>query len=204
VRAAWLRADGLAMRFEGRCVWYRVNDLGDGTMLIFAGMDADKADERSAKLKALQAHYGESDPAAWQMLGPQDLSSSNAKRGTKLVVNSHGNGGSFAGMDAQAFYQKLVGNGFEAGAFQALYLVACSVGIQDQMNTIITNFARDLFSLLGPRGIPIKLYAPRGIVRYTVQQQTKLGQSYYVVTDISVRCPERDYPLDEGMLLVSN
>lgn len=173
-------------------------------MLLYAGLDGDKADERGAKLKALQQYYKESDPRAWNMLGPTDLSKTNAKRGTQLLVNSHGNRDTFADMDAPTFYNKLVANGFQDGSFGALYLLACNVGQQDQGGLILTNFARDLYALLRQHQINSKLYAPRGTLTYDVKTETKSGQTYYVVTNIYIHTPERNYPLDQGMLLVQS
>jgi hypothetical protein len=171
-------------------------------MLVYAGMEGDNAAERSAKLKALKEHYNESDPTALEMLAATALGKSNTSRGTKLVINSHGNVDTFADLSAKAFYDKLVGKGFQNGAFQSLYLIACDVGQQDQKNTIVSNFARDLNLLLKQNQVDIALYAPRGVVTYAAKTVTQSGQSFYQVTGIAVHTPERDYPLDEGMLKV--
>jgi hypothetical protein len=172
-------------------------------MLIFAGLEEDKIDERAAKLKALQNYYHETNPRPWNMLGATDLAPSNKDRGKQLIVNSHGNRTSFADMDANKFYSKLVEKGFQDGSFEALYLMACKVGQQDQRGVILENFARDLFGLLRAKGVNLKLYAPRGTLTYEVKTETKLGQSYYVVTNMYIESPERNYPLAEGMLLLN-
>lgn len=171
-------------------------------MLVFAGMEGDSAPIRAAKLKALQQYYRESDPRPLNMLGPSDMAKSNTNRGDKLVVNSHGNRGVFAGMDADQFVQELQTKGFVNGSFKAIYLMACNVGEQDQQGTIFNNFARDVYRIFVNQGIQIKVYAPRGLLTYKLDKKTKSGETYYEVTSMFIRTPERDYPLDEGVLLV--
>lgn len=171
-------------------------------MLTFMGLDFDSAPARSAKLKALQDYFDTSDPKAFNMLSGTALSAANSERGDSLYVNSHGNRSVFAGYDAQQFFDLLEAKGFENGAFDSLYLLACSVGEQAQDNSILNNFARDLHRIFVTSGIDIKLYAPRGTLTYSVRTETKSGQSYLVVTDIFIASPERNYPLREGLLLV--
>jgi hypothetical protein len=172
-------------------------------MLVFFGLDQDSADERGAKLKALQAYFKETNPQALNMLSASDMAPSNTAHGKRLVVNSHGNVKTFAGMDAATFLAALQAKGFAEGSFNEVYLMACKVGAQDQTNTIAANFAKDLKRLLIGAGITTKLYAPRGTLRYTVHTETKLGQTFYVVDKMVIACPEADYPLDQGMLLVT-
>jgi len=171
-------------------------------MLIFAGLEGDPADERAAKLKALQDYYHESAPRAWNMLGASDMAKSNTNRGSNLVVNSHGNRTTFAGMDAQHFFDALTAKGFQEGSFQAVYLMACKVGQQSQDTSIHENFARDLFRLFRQNAMSSKLYAPRGTLTYELHTETKLGQTYWVVDKMYIKTPERNYPLSEGVLLV--
>jgi hypothetical protein len=171
-------------------------------MLVFAGMDADDVAKRAAKLQALGEHYRESNPTALQMLGPKALSKSNADRGTKLVINAHGSGETFAGLDVISFYHELAGKGLQNGAFQSLYLIACDNGKQDRQEAIVSNFAHDLKLLLKQNQVDIALYAPRGRIRYSLQSVAQNGASAYQVTAIVVHSSERDYPLSEGMLRV--
>jgi hypothetical protein len=171
-------------------------------MLIFAGLEGDPAPLRAAKLKALQDYYRESAPRAWNMLGPTDLAKSNRNRGTTLVVNSHGNNKSFGGMDAQQFFAALQEKGFEDGSFEAVYLMACSVGEQSQDNSIYGGFALDLFRLFREHTISAKIYAPRGFLTYVYHEERKEQETYYVVDKMYIATPERNYPLSEGVLLV--
>jgi len=173
-------------------------------MLTFLGLDGDVAAERGAKLKALQAYFKESDPRAFNMLGATELSTSNKSRGKRLIVNSHGNVASFAGQNPDAFFALLQGKGFGEGSFDEVWLMACQVGAQNQTNTIADNFARDLKRVFVNNGITAKLYAPRGTLTYQVHTQTESGQTYYVVDAMVIACPERNYPLSEGMLLVGS
>jgi hypothetical protein len=171
-------------------------------MLIFAGLEGDAPALRAPKLKALQEYYHESAPRAWNMLGASDMAKSNTNRGSNLVVNSHGSLTTFARMDAQQFFDALTAKGFQEGSFQAVYLMACEVGQQSQKNSILENFARDLFSLFQQNSIPSKLYAPRGTLAYDLHSETKLGQTYWVVDKMYIKTPERNYPLNEGVLLI--
>ncbi len=171
-------------------------------MLTYMGLPDDAQDVRAAKLKALKAAYNTSDATAFAMLPATALSKQNAARGDKLVVNSHGNAGVFAGYTPDQFMEQLTSKGFEEGAFPAVYLMACMVGIQAQDNSIYDNFARDLKRLFVGHGITAKLYAPRGLLSYTVADKQVSGQTVKEVTDIFIRTPERNYPLSEGVLLV--
>ena len=172
-------------------------------MLVYCGMEGDKADERGAKLKALQGYFKESDPHALNMLGAADLSKSNTARGTRLVLNSHGNVTTFADLAPDAFLHALQAKGFAAGSFDEVWLMACQVGNQNQTNTISNNFARDFKHLLATNGIGSKVYAPRGTLTYQFHVESKSGQNFYVVDAMTIACPERNYSLSEGVLLVA-
>ena len=171
-------------------------------MLVYAGNDGDDPASRAAKLKALQAIFAEPGVSALAMLAADALSKANAQRGTRLVINSHGNQDTFADMTPDQFYAELVSKGFQNGAFQALYLVACNVGQQNQRGAIVGNFARDLDLLFKQQLVDIALYAPRGVVSYTLQTVTQRGESFKKVTAIVIRAPEKDYSFKEGMLRV--
>lgn len=171
-------------------------------MLTYMALDWDNQAYRAAKLKALQAWYKTTDAKAFAMLPADAMSPATSDRGADLVINSHGNAKVFAGYGPAAFLAQLQGKGFQTGSFGAIYLLACKVGVASQDNSIITNFARDLKIALIGAGIDVKLYAPRGILDYDIVNETKLGQTYPVVTRIFIDTPERQYPLSEGMLLV--
>ncbi|MBO9828494.1 hypothetical protein J7373_09570 [Xanthomonas sp. A2111] len=167
-------------------------------MLIYVGLDGDQADQRGAKLKALQSHFGETQSYALTLLDAASLSPSNKTRGKRLVINSHGNVNVFAGLAPEAFLQQGLGK----ESFEEIVLMACQVGAQSQTNSIANNFAKDLKRLLVGHGILAKLYAPRGTLTYLVRTEQKLGQTFYVVDSMHIACPERNYPLAEGLLLV--
>ena len=58
-------------------------------------------------------------------------------------------------------------------------------------------------NLLVVRGnLGAKVYAPRGTLTYKVHKETQLGQTYWKVDSMVITSPEREYPLDEGILLV--
>lgn len=171
-------------------------------MLTYMALPDDPQDVRAAKLKALQAFYKTSDATAFAMLPATGLSRQNAARGDILVVNSHGNAGVFAGYTPEQFLEQLRSKGFEEGAFSAVYLMACQVGVQAQDNSILNNFARDLKRLFVTNGITAKLYAPRGMLSYQLSDRQVSGQTIKEVTDVFIRSPERNYPLGEGVLLV--
>lgn len=171
-------------------------------MLTFMGLDWDEAPKRAAKLKALQAYYKTTPAKAFNMLSADAMSTKTSSRGTNLVINSHGNAKVFAGFNPQDFLDQLISKGFENKSFMSVYLMACKVGEASQDNSIITNFARDLKRKLIGNGIDTKLYAPRGTLSYKMGHRTESGQTYWVVDEIYIKTPERNYPLNEGMLLV--
>jgi len=171
-------------------------------MLTYMSLEGDSQAERSAKLKALKEYFGTSDPKAFAMLDKAAMSPTTTDRGDTLVINSHGNGSVFAGYDAQQFFDELVSKGFANGSFEKVYLMACNVGEQAQDNSILNNFAKALKPILNMNGIDVKLYAPRGTLTYRVKTEQASGQTYYKVTGMFIRSPERNYPLSEGMLLV--
>lgn len=171
-------------------------------MLTYMSLDHDSQPIRAAKLKALQDYFKTPPATAFAMLSADSLAKTNAKRGDILVVNSHGNGKVFAGYDAVAFFAQLTAKGFTDGSFKSLYLMACKVGVQAQDNSILDNFAKDLNRLLNINGIEIKVYAPRGLLSYILKEVRKDGQTFYEVTKIYIGTAEREYPLDEGLLLV--
>lgn len=173
-------------------------------MIIFYG-DDDGTVSRAAKLKALQRHFGEKEGGrAINMLPADGLSAKSGTKGEKLIVNAHGNTNSFRGKDAQELFQILLGKGLTKQRFGSIYLIACNVGEQAQDNSIVQNFARDFAHRIriDDRTSGIKVYAPRGVVTYTTVTRTTEGQQYKEVTGIVVRTPEKDYQLDEGLLLV--
>jgi hypothetical protein len=172
-------------------------------MLIFAGLDWDSAPKRSAKLKALKAYYHESDPRPWNMLGSTDLDPSNGNRGANLVINSHGNVQRFGGMEPGAFLAALQAKGFKKNSFQAVYLMACKAGEQDQENSIYESFAREFMRLVRGLDSGTKIYAPRGSLSYEMHEEGEPSARYWVVDDMFIRTPERRYPLNEGVLLVA-
>lgn len=171
-------------------------------MLTYMSLDWDNQALRSAKLKALQDYYSTSAAKAFNMLADDAMSTATRDRGDTLVINSHGNEHVFAGYDPAQFLQQLIGKGLEEGSFSAIYLMACKVGHASQDNSVITNFARDLKRALVGQGIFAKVYAPRGLLTYTYEDRHASGQTYYEITDMYIQSPERNYPLDQGMLLV--
>ena len=173
-------------------------------MLTYMSLDWDSQPARAAKLKALQAYFKTSDPHPFTMLASDAMSPDNSDRGSTLVINSHGNAAVFGGYKPAAFLAELRGKGFASGSFEKIYLMACKVGHASQDNSIITNFATDLKRELTGADIgDEKLYAPRGTLAYDMVNQTKDGQTYPVVTRIFIDTPERQYPLSEGMLLIT-
>ncbi len=171
-------------------------------MLTFMGLDWDSPPKRAAKLGALRKYFKTSEPHAFNMLTGTDLSTINATRGSTLVVNSHGNSSIFAGYDGDAFFAQLHAKGFEEGAFDSVYLMACNISEQHQDNHPINTFAKRLRRLFNEANITSKIYAPRGKLAYRLRKEQKSGQSFWVVTDMYIKSPERNYPLDEGLMLV--
>lgn len=172
-------------------------------MLVFLGLDWDSAPMRAAKLKALQDYFSTSAAKALTMLSGTALSKANSERGKVLVINSHGNEQVFGGYDAEAFMQQLQARGFEDGAFDAVYLMACNSGKQDQDNTTINTFATQLKRKFANAGVKTKLYATRGTLTYRYKTEQVDHQTFYVITEMYVHSPERNYPLSEGLLLVT-
>ena len=172
-------------------------------MLTFMALEWDNQALRSAKLKALQDYYHTTPGKAFAMLARDAMSPTTSGRGDKLVINSHGNSKVFGGYDPRAFLEELYSKGFDEGSFPEVYLMACKVGLASQDNSIITNFARDLKRLFIGDGITAKLYAPRGTLTYEYREEHASGQTYYVITKMYIETPERNYPLEEGMLLVT-
>lgn len=170
-------------------------------MLTYMSLEYDNAAKRAAKLKALQDYFHTSAGKPFAMLPENALAPSNRDRGDILVVNSHGNGSEFADYDASGFLEELLGKGLAPGSFKAIYLMACNVGEQAQDNSILNNFAKELKGLLKIEGIDVKLYAPRGTLSYWLVTETVDNQEYYRVTDMYIETPERNYPLEEGLLL---
>lgn len=172
-------------------------------MLTYMSLVWDNQAIRSAKLKALQDYYKTTPAKAFNMLSGDAMATTTAKRGAALIINSHGNAKVFAGYDPDAFLAQLQSKGFAEGSFQSVYLMACKVGEASQDNSIITNFARDLKRKFVGHGITAKLYAPRGTLAYAYKEKHASGQTYYEITDTYIKTPERNYPLSEGMLLVT-
>lgn len=172
-------------------------------MLTYMALDWDNQAARSAKLKALADYYHQPDFTAFKMLGADVMAPTKTGGKQKLIINSHGNANVFAGYSPESFLTQLMSKGFAEGSFPEIYLMACKVGEASQDNSIITNFARDLKRLLVGHGITAKLYAPRGILTYSLERKQASGQTYYTVTEMFIKAPERNYPLDEGMLLIT-
>lgn len=171
-------------------------------MLTFMSLEDDDQAMRGAKLKALKEYYRTPDPVAFEMLANDAFSRQKLGKDDVLVINSHGDRGVFAGYDANAFFTKLVSKGLVNGSFKEIYLAACLVGEQAQNNSIHDNFARDLKRIFINNKIEVKLYAPRGFLTYYYKEMHKSGQKYFKIVDLCIESPERDYPLDQGMLLV--
>ena len=171
-------------------------------MLIFAGLEYDKAPERAAKLKALRDYFKEKSEHALNMLDSTGLSNAGGEHGDTLIVNSHGNQNRFAGMEAQAFFDLLVSKGLKKNSFKKVYLMACRSGLQAQDNSIKDNFARDFKSILTQNDFTSAVYAPRGLLSYTFHEEAKEGQTFYEIDEVYIESPERNYPLDQGLLLV--
>ncbi|MEM9619767.1 MAG: hypothetical protein AAF936_17580 [Pseudomonadota bacterium] len=171
-------------------------------MLTFMGLDWDSAPKRAAKLAALRKYFKTGEPHAFNMLTDTELSKANASRGASLVVNSHGNSSVFAGCDADTFFSMLKGKGFEEGAFTSIYLMACNISEQHQDNRPIDTFAKRLRRLFNEAQITCKIYAPRGKLSYCLRKEQKSGQAFWVVTKMYIKSPERNYPLDEGLLYI--
>jgi hypothetical protein len=122
----------------------------------------------------------------------------------KLIVCGHGSPTTLSGLSPSDFASKLRGFGLTAERFEAIHLLNCSVGVQAQDNSVTQNFARDFKVLLGvPPTQGIKVYAPRGPVQWEGQHEGEGHARYLVMTKVFIRTPEKDYPLQEGMLLVS-
>jgi hypothetical protein len=173
-------------------------------MIIFYGDD--RADIRAAKMKALQAHFNDdSNPVAITMLKSDALSGSKSKK-EKLIVNGHGNRDviGYLGNDAEAFFADLLGKGLTNERFDSIYLMACKAGEQAQDNSILQNFAKEFGRCvqINEKTTGIKVYAPRGTLTYSVVNEQVSGQTVPKVTRIYVDTPEKEYELNEGLLLV--
>jgi hypothetical protein len=177
-------------------------------MLIFYGANKsqDEAVLRAAKLKVLKAHFNESEHAkAVNMLADDELGAKSGVSNQTLIINAHGNQDSFQGFSADDLFAILRGKGFCRERWQNIYLIACKVGLQEQDNSVLSNFARDFNRLVQttPETSGMKVYAPRGTVRYTGRHVKEVGNGQQTIefTGVCVHTDERDYPLSEGLLL---
>jgi hypothetical protein len=180
-------------------------------MIVFYGLEEEDAAERAAKLKALAGYFNESDgPRPITMLKDGELAADKRKSSSKekLIVSAHGNVWNigYAGNGPQALYKLLTDKGLTNERFEAIYLMACNVGLQRQDNSVLENFATEFKRLvtINPPTAGIKVYAPRGFLSYAIVEKQVSGQTVIVVTEISVQTEpaERSYPLKEGLLLV--
>ena len=121
----------------------------------------------------------------------------------RLIVCGHGSPDSLSDLSPSEFADALLKAGFSNERFDTIYLLNCSVGIQAQDNSIGSNFARAFKLQLGnPPTQGIKVYAPRGAVRWEGEWIQKNTGKFLSITRVYVHTPEKEYPLTEGMLLV--
>jgi hypothetical protein len=178
-------------------------------MIVFFG-EGDTVPLRNAKLKYLKQLFVETEePKNYHMLKPGDLApkptgwslfSSPVKE--TLVISGHGNQHQIGIYTAVQIVEKLKTNGFSAERFDKVYLMNCDVGLQDQMNTITDNFARQFKRALGNDNTQgIDVYAPRGTIMWNHRYVNQGHTPYEVIDGMTIVTPEKTYTMNDGGML---
>ncbi|HKQ92233.1 MAG TPA: hypothetical protein VJZ77_16355 [Blastocatellia bacterium] len=176
-------------------------------MIIYYGEEDSVT--RNVKIEALKKHFGENGIAKeMRSLKSDSLAGGNEKEKETLVINAHGNTDAFSGKDAETLFNELLSKGLTNKRFESIYLMACNVGEQAQDNSILHNFAKAFDGKVrfhaNTKGI--KVYAPRGILRYdiyTEKAENPLLTLWRVRRVYIVGDKGEEYSLKEGLLLVS-
>lgn len=125
-----------------------------------------------------------------------------AERGT-LIFLAHGNERIFAGRTPGEFFDFLLQKGFDA-RFDRLYLLGCKVGEQAADHSILTNFARELWTLMHTRFDDLRIYAPRGVLESVRAEGSMGGHRVMRTIGFEVITPEGGkVVLKKGLALVT-
>lgn len=173
-------------------------------MIIFYSVEVESIGSRGAKLQVIKRKFGETTPPKpINMLQPGDLNTRECKT---LIISGHGSRDIFMNEGPEQLCVRLIGAGLRADITKEIYLLSCNVGEQAQDNSIPENFARTLKRSLDNAKLNIKLYAPRGIVKYkneSIEPIPGVGERYRY-SDVVIAADNKEYPLSEGLLLVSH
>src|SRR5262249_1335732 len=167
-----------------------------GCMVVFFGEE--NAVSRSAKIKALQKFFNEpegSNPKALSMLEDGAL---GGKGSENLIVSGHGNQNNFGaiGITGDKLFATFLDKGTTKKTSAKIYRMGCNVGQLAQDNSIVETFARDFARCVNTteETAGIKVYAPRGILSFTMEDKIVSGETVKTATAVNVVTAERTYP----------
>jgi len=174
-------------------------------MVVFFGEE--NAVSRGAKIKALQGFFNEPEGSMPKALTMLEDGSLGGKGSENLIVSGHGNQNNFGavGITGDKLFATFKEKGLTKKRFAKIYLMGCNVGLQAQDNSVVENFAKDFARCVNTDEdtAGIKVYAPRGILTFTMEDKIVSGQTVKTATAINVACPEKTYTLSEGLTLVN-
>jgi hypothetical protein len=174
-------------------------------MVVYFGEE--NAVSRIAKIKALQDFFKEPEGSIPKALTMLEDGALGGKGSENLIVSGHGNQNNFgaAGITGDKLFATFQEKGITKKRFAKIYLMGCNIGLQAQDNSVVDTFAKAFAHCvnINEETAGIKVYAPRGILTFTMEDKIVSGQTVKTATDINVKCPERTYPLSEGLTLVN-
>ena len=185
-------------------------------MIVWFGEEDDSI--RQVKINWLKLHFQDNHIAkplgnldaqslidarsAWEKF----FSSSNKE---KLIISGHGNSAAFMGYTPLELYEALVSKGLTNERFDSIYLLGCNLGLTAQNNSEQNNFLKKFGALVKSgehaqlQGI--KVYGPRGLIRWYWQIKDSGAFKTYQVTDVKIEIPHlgqltESYSFDNGLI----
>lgn len=173
-------------------------------MLLFYGRPCqpggvDESTSRAARLEALRTHFyawkGWKDfspdkpfrPLAAKYLLDEVKNNKNqlknfGEAAKVIVLNAHGSATRLGPHDASSLAEFFVDLGIQEAGTREIWLAACDNGLQKQDNKGPEPLAKELLREFRTRyGIDIKVYAPRGWIRYRDRSDEDVGRSEEII-----------------------
>jgi hypothetical protein len=185
-------------------------------MLLFYGKEAketvdglvyDENVSRAARLKALRSHFyawkswtefalkkEDYQTHAFNIAKDKGIANLSGDKSI-LVLNAHGSPNTFSGMTGEKIAEDLLVAGIQDAGTEEIWVAACNVAQQEQDNTQPpTNLIKEMLNTLRQRIPDIRVYGPRGYIRYSGKQTVTLltGQTTleYTTVDIVLLSPK--------------
>lgn len=158
--------------------------------------EKDTEEKRLTQIQYLGRQFNESIGDSYEYTCVEENEMVKGKN-RKLFILGHGSRDSYMGQSANVMYRYLLDCGLSGRHFSEIWLMPCSVGQQEQDNSVTENFARSFKTELHQNSLTqdIKLYAPRGKVK---SYYTKTDNSYTSCNKICVAKDGREYGLKNG------